>query len=187
MFRRPGESPSQAAMRNSREQAQANWQRNKAGKYWQDHQKPGYTPLPRDVTPLPRRQSMPSATIREVQAEFDVEHRGIDGMDIYLTFWVSNASNCTFVAAAHFYFAAGKPLVDLNGDYRATDGTVCVWRAYEKRQFYIGPQNIVLFMPYAELHMGSGNHNLGFVASIWEGKGRQLAASDLFPFTLQVG
>jgi hypothetical protein len=42
-------------------------------------------------------------------------------------------------------------------------------------------------MPYPELHMGTGNHDLGVVASIWDDKGRQLAASDLFPFTLQVG
>ena len=187
MFRRPGESPLQAAMRNSREQAQANWQRNMQGKYWQDQQSQKYKPLPGTILPLQRQQRMPSATIREVRAESDVAHQGIAGRDIYLTFWVSNASNRTFTAAAHFYVAAGMPLKDVNGDYSATDGTVCVWRTYEKRQIYIGPQNIVLFMPYAELHMRSGNHDLGFIASIWDDTGRQLTASDLFPFTLQVG
>lgn len=183
MFRRPGESPFQAFMRNTRETQQRNMQ----GKYWQDQQSQQYKPITRDYAPSQRRQTIPTATIREVRAEFDVERQGIDGMDIHLAFTVFNASNRTFTGAAHFYFAAGMPLRDVNDNYRATDGTVCVWRTCERRQFYLGPQNIVLFMPYSELHLRSGNHNLGFTASVWDDRGIQLARSDLFPFTLQVG
>jgi hypothetical protein len=170
-------------MRNTRETQQ----RNMAGAYWLDQQRQQSKPVFKDLIPVQRRQPIPSATIQEVRPEFDVEHQDLYGMDIHLGFTVLNAQNRTFTAAAHFYFAAGKALMDLNGDYCATDGTVCVWRRYKPRQFYIGLQNIVLFMPYPELHMGTGNHNLGFCASIWDDRGRQLTASDLVPFTLQVG
>ena len=183
MFRRPGESPFDAFVRNTRETQQRNMQ----GKYWQDQQSQQYKPITRDYASRQRRQPIPIATIREVRAEFDVERQDIDGMDIHLAFTILTTQNRTFTAAAHFYFAAGMPLRDVNDNYRATDGTVCVWRPCKRKQFYIGPQNIVLFMPYSELHMRSGNHDLGFIASIWDDKGRQLARSDFFSFTLQVG
>ena len=182
MFRRPGESPFQAFMRNNRQTQQ----RNMGGKYWQDHQKPQYRPGQTRFTPRQRQQLAPSATIKEVRPEFDVERQGIRGMDIHLAFSVLNATDHTFAAAAHFYFAAGMPLRDFNGEYCAPDGTVFVGRTWQPGRIYLGYQNVVLFMPYSELHMRSGNHNLGFVASIWDDGGRRLAQSDLFPFTLQV-
>ena len=182
MFRRPGESAFQAFVRNNRQTQQ----RNMGGKYWQDHRKQQYTPGQTPFTPRQRQQLTPSATIGAVRAEFDVERQGITGMDIHLKFSVLGARNHTFVAAAHFYFAAGMPLRDFNGEYCAPNGTVFVGRTWQPGGISLGPQHIVLFMPYSELHMRSGNHNLGFVASIWDDGGRRLAQSDLFPFTLQV-
>ena len=183
MFRRPGESQSQAFMR----QMQETQQRNMRGKYWQDQQKQQYKPITRDYTPSQRRQPIPSATIGQVRTEFDVERQGTTGMKIHLAFTVFNAGNRTFAAAAQFFLASGAPLRDFNDKYTAQDGMVWAWALCERKQFYIGPQKIVLFMPYSELHMRSGNHNLGFLASIWDDRGIQLARSGFFSFTLQVG
>lgn len=191
MFRRPGESPLDAAMRHDREAAQDRWERSAAGWDWERYLRPKRDIKLGDLTSLPGLQIKTSAIIREVRAEYNVEHHSQKGMDIHLAFGVINPTGRTVTAGAHFYFANGKPLRDFNNSYCTTLGTVCTWRTLEPvthRWEYgtVWRVEVVLFMPYFELHMRPGNHNLEFSACVWDEQGRELTTSNVYPFIIKI-
>jgi hypothetical protein len=77
------------------------------------------------------------------------------------------------------------PLKDINGDYRAKTGQVCVARSFLAKFPKTLYEDFVLFMPYLELHMGPGNHSLKFSVSVWDDRNKTLAWADgpLFTYT----
>ena len=175
MFERPGESPFDAFTRYTRE----NWHWMEAGQDWLNRQKPPYEPPLEAPTRQQEQQIEPSATIQILRPELDVEHQGVKGMDIHLTFSTVYAKNLTLTLLAQFYFANLVPV-------RHRDRNLYTSSTFKPGRISVWFEHAVLFMPYSELHLPPGSHSLRVVASIWDAKGRWLAWSHCGPFTLQV-
>jgi hypothetical protein len=135
------------------------------------------------ATVKPSLQLKPVATIRRVWVDHNVRHADQKGMRIHTAFSITNLLRRTGTVAAHFYFDNGVPLKDFNGDYRTKGGNVCVARSFTPLYLNTLFEDLVLFMPYLELHMGVGNHSLKFSVSVWDDRSKELTWSDWVHFT----
>lgn len=176
----PGKSPLQQLMQNARSQAQAQWQRNQAGGWWLQQQKEKLLQQQKAKTKL---QLKPSAAIGKTWPEFNTEHNNQKGMHIHVTFTVANLLRRMGTVAAYFYSANGVPLKDFNHNYGTKTGNVCVAHSFTPMYPKTLYNDFVLFMPYFELHRGSGNHSLKFFVDIWDDNSRELARSEWVSFT----
>jgi hypothetical protein len=138
------------------------------------------------VLPSKRQPSLtvkPSATIRKIWQEFNVEHSDQQGMRIHIAFTVANLLRRTGTVAAYFRFANGVPLKDFNDNYGTKTGNVCAAGSFTPMYLNTQYNDFVLFMPYLELHMGPGNHSLKFYVVVWDDQNRELTWSDWVSFT----
>jgi len=91
------------------------------------------------------------------------------GMDIYVSFDIANYRDREGMAAAYFYFGdeSNRPLRDFNGQYRDAAGNVSVGRYFSPVYDNTTFTDLLLFMPYSELHMAPGSYDLKFYVAIW--------------------
>ena len=107
-----------------------------------------------------------AAVIDRVWVDFDVYNGGQKGMMIHMDFVVYGLKDHRINPIAYFYFSNGDKLKDYDNSYRASDGHVCVSdtsnATYEDTRW----SDYKLFMPYDQLHMASGKHELKFFIHI---------------------
>jgi acyl carrier protein len=105
--------------------------------------------------------NQPKGTFNKTWVDFDVVEAGIRGMRIHFNFQVDNVKNSKCQATAFFYSDDGNHLKDNNKNYCSTSGQVCTSDDFTpgyKNSLY---EDLSLFMPYDELHLG-GDHGLTF-------------------------
>lgn len=119
-----------------------------------------------------------SATIRNVRSEFNVMQGNQKGMRIHIEFSTSKFWGRTGLVAAYFCFDDGTPLKDMNQKYRTTTGDVSAVQTFVPLYLNSQYDDFVLFIPYDELHMSPGKHNLKFIVRIWDDNTRELACSN---------
>ena len=108
--------------------------------------------------------SAPEATssFAEITVDHNVYQNGEKGMEIHLNFNVNNLKGEKCRAVAWFYTKSGSQLPDSNGQYNTTDKKVSTGTdfvpLYESTKF----NDLSLFLPYDELHLGGGYHDLKF-------------------------
>ena len=61
----------------------------------------------------------------------------------------------------------GKALDDFNGKYCTTEGHVCASKKFSPKYNNSSYNDFKIFMPYSELHMGSGSSKLDFYVVVW--------------------
>lgn len=108
------------------------------------------------------------------------------GMRIHVKFTVNNMLNKTGNIAAYFNFQNGTKLMDYNMVNRAGDGQVTVQGSFTPNYTNCVYNDYQLFMPYAELHCGSGTSYLKFNIEICEkttGSWRLIESSSEVNFT----
>jgi len=129
-----------------------------------------------------RAGDMPAATITAVEVVHNVTVDGLAGMNILVDFDALNLRDQTATMAAYFYFddANNTPLKDFNDQYRGSDGIVAAGRSFMPGSNRAAYQDLALFMPYGELHMGEGErYELKFQIVIWdEATGENVVVSD---------
>ncbi len=99
------------------------------------------------------------------------------GMQIHIKFSVQGMLKKRGDCVVWFSFSNGIALKDYNGAYRTSDGQVAA-----SGKFTPGYENsiyndFVIFMPYDELHLTRGFHNLKFEIGLFDHNGRQMATS----------
>ncbi len=111
----------------------------------------------------------PSASITNIRIDHNVTRDGVMGMDIYVSFDIANYRDREGMAAAYFYFGdeSNRPLRDFNGQYRDAAGNVSVGRYFSPVYDNTTFTDLLLFMPYSELHMAPGSYDLKFYVAIW--------------------
>lgn len=138
--------------------------------------------------------------VNTINASFEnvwVEHNivqyigfmAVKGMKIHAKFNVNNMLNKQGLIQAYFTFQNGNMLNDYNGQYRAPNGQVSVWGNFTPNYVNCIFNDYVLFMPYTELHCGSGTSYLKFHLEIFEkttGSWRSIASSSSINFTYTV-
>lgn len=116
----------------------------------------------------------PMFSFSDVAVDFEGfnEQTEQDGMVFTSDFKVKNGLKQEFTMAIYFYEADGTPLEDSNKKYFATNGKVAVFKkfvpAYPDAVF----NQFEIFMPYEELELDCGKHNLKYSIGIWNGQKR---------------
>ena len=107
------------------------------------------------------------------------------GMQIHVKFSVNNMMNKQGQCVAYFYQRYGDILLDNNRQYYAQNGQVSVGISFTP--LYEGTKfERTLILPYDELHLGKGNHNLKFDVMIFDSNGNKIAESNFVDFTYYV-
>ncbi len=128
-----------------------------------------------------------SCSLENIKVDHNVYANNQLGMKIYLSFTINNAQFTTCRASAYFYYAGGTPLKDFNSQYNTTGGNVASGQTftpnYENSKF----TKLEIFMPYDELEMSDGEHDLKFSVSIWSPTKEELIQSGSYHFTYTKG
>jgi hypothetical protein len=104
----------------------------------------------------------------EVNVDFDIFQSDQKGMLIKLTFSVSGYKDGPAKAIAYFETQAGEPLPDLNDSFSTTNGNVSAFTEFQPSYDNTDYTNLEIFMPYDELHLGEGEHELRFSVSLYD-------------------
>lgn len=126
--------------------------------------------------------------IKDITVEYDVFKDGVKGMKILVDFSVENMKGIDGYCAVYFYYENGNKVMDKNQKYTATDGHAAthttIKPGYHPITVYT---DLEIFMPYNELEVGSGKHNLKFCCILWENSSssaNSIAQSQYYSFTL---
>lgn len=138
-----------------------------------------------DATPVNNTpvSTDPSAEIKEITTEQNVYQNGAKGMNIHLKCTIKNLKNRSGSCNAYFYTLDGTALKDTNGKYNTVSGKVCAIKAYTPPTQITDYTDICIFVPYNELHQGTGTHTLKYFISVFDDKGNELAQSNWIEFT----
>lgn len=123
-----------------------------------------------------------SAYIRDVSVAHNVYENGEKGMNVTVYFTANNCYGKKLAISLYYYFNNGNALKDYNGQYKTTDGNVAVSGNYTPWQSSVSASKTI-FMPYDELHMGTGKCDLKFNVLIWDGNTQLCRSSSYTYFT----
>lgn len=139
------------------------------------------SPRLEDSVPISNNSAVPSVEIHGISADYDVEKKGRNGIVVHASLTIHNAAHKELEVTAYFYFENGKALKDYNKDFYTDGGEVC------SPVDYTPPSNqmnvtVNIFIPYSELHLASGRHDLKTFVVVWDDHKRELARSDWLHF-----
>ncbi|RKU12753.1 hypothetical protein C6502_05250, partial [Candidatus Poribacteria bacterium] len=124
------------------------------------HKTPGQT------TDTPN--ATPKSNIFKVWVDHNQYQDSVKGMQIHVKFNVHNFKDGSGRVVAYFYKKNGDPLKDTNGRYNTTAGAVSTWGKFQPGYVKSIYNDFKLFLPYTELHMARGKHNLKFRIKIFK-------------------
>ena len=136
------------------------------------------TPKPTPTTNVPATPNVPTNNVaisfQAATLEWDVTDKKTDedGMNIVLDFQINNALNEQMTIGVIFYNADGTPLKDTNKKYYAANGQVASYRKISPSFQQAVYKQFKVFIPYDELELDCGNHNLKYFVGIWKGNQR---------------
>lgn len=117
-----------------------------------------------------RRQfeaTQPNAKIDKFWTDFDVTENGAFGMRIHLKFAANNLLGRECVAAAYFYDSSGQTLKDTNKIYQTNAGGVSTSTNFTPGYKNAVYEDLTLFIPYSELELPVGSHDLKYQLAIY--------------------
>ena len=121
------------------------------------------TPVRTTDTP----NAAPKSHIFKVWFDHNQYKDSVEGMRIHVKFNVHNFKDDKGRVVAYFYKENGDALKDTNGSYKTTSGTVSASGNFQPRHLRSIYNDYTLFMPYKELHLPRGKHNLKFFIKIF--------------------
>ena len=131
----------------------------------------------------PQQPLYPTATIENVWQEHDVTENGVLGMKIHIKFRVFNLLNKSGIVAAWFNYRDGRMLMDSNGLYNTSDGSVAVSAYFTPPYADTAYDDFVLFLPYSELHLASNvRTDLSFYVGILDDYNVSIAITPSYNF-----
>jgi hypothetical protein len=124
---------------------------------------------PRTPAPL-----APEVAIRDIAVNFEGydERNDREGMEFLIDFDVRNAANLPLTLAIYFYDADGTPLADSNRQFYSANGKVAVFSRFTPKFANTSFNQYKVLMPYDELELECGEHELKFSIGIWNGQQR---------------
>jgi len=125
--------------------------------------------------------------IKDITVEHNVFKDGVKGMKILVDFTVRNMKGIDGSCAVYFYYENGNRIVDKNQKFKTTDGQAATHTTIKPKYDSTVYTDLEIFMPYSELEVGPGKHNLKFYCKIWEyssSLANLFAQSQYYSFTL---
>ncbi len=140
---------------------------------------------PSSGTKPPAPSGPPVFTIKNIWQEHNILVSGIKGMKIHVSFETQNFQEQPGTVLAKFYDESGEPLKDSNGSF-GENGQALVGEGFRPKYEPTMYSDLALFMPYNELELGEGSHNLQFQVSIRDDNtGQVMTNSDFISFSLE--
>ena len=109
-----------------------------------------------------------------------------NGKEIHLEFDVWNLLGKDCEAVAFFEFSTGQRLDDSNGQYRSSDGQVAALTRFRPAYEWTTYHDLTLYIPYAEMHLAPGQHNLRYIVQIFSGPGELVCSTDYIYCTVNI-
>ena len=125
--------------------------------------------------------------IKDVTVEHNVIKDGVVGMKILLDLSVQNMKGIEGVCAVYFYYQDGRTVKDKNQRYYTNSGDAAAHTIINPIYDSSLYTDLEIFMPYNELEVGPGKHDLKFYCIVWERSSSQsniVAQSQYYHFTL---
>lgn len=127
-----------------------------------------------------------TCNLENVAIDHNIFKDGKYGMKIKGKFQVNNSKGRNVKFVAYFYAANGTPLKDFNNQFKTVGGDVSVGGDIIPNYDNAVVSN-ELFIPYDELHLANGNHNLKAVISVFDDQLREIAKGGATYFTYRNG
>lgn len=118
-----------------------------------------------------------SATVKSITTEHNLYQNEQKGMNVKVSFDVSGMKGKTGICVAYFYFENGTALNDYNKHYYTTDGKVSSSTKYTPGWDNTTYTDLKIFLPYSELHLGSGKSHLKAKVEIFDNNNRSIGSS----------
>ena len=133
----------------------------------------------------------PTAKPYGVMNSFDVEHNvmvgGKKGMYIRPNFTVFNLNNIESQFVILFETRDGRSLRAVTSDYASTSGSLIVGDSLTPCCEVSNYKSLRYFLPYSEINLGTGNHELRMNINLIYGNGTRITQFDFYYFTFRVG
>jgi len=123
-----------------------------------------------------------TGNIEKIWVDHNVSQSGQYGMKIHAKFSVGRMLNKQGKCVAWFYYSDGTKLKDQNGKYKTSDGQVSTSEDFKPSFDNSTYNDFIIFMPYGELHLAKGKHNLKFDIGIFDHNSKQIAISEYVYF-----
>lgn len=118
------------------------------------------TPTPATPTPTPKTNSDIKVSFDRAWVDYNVTEEGRKGMRVHVKFSVKNLKDVKSYVAVYFQKKDGTSLTTGNPDFRSQNGNLAIFYsikpAYDDAEY----NDIQLFMPYDELNLKRGRHDL---------------------------
>ena len=122
--------------------------------------------------------SQATAKIENIWQTHHVVKDNEQGMNIHIKFSFTDMLNKTGRCSVYFYSATGSVLEDTNQRFRSANGQVSTGVPFTPNITDGIYNNFVLFIPYAELHLPSGRHDIKFDVTIFDDNRQPITQSD---------
>lgn len=123
----------------------------------------------------------PYARITDFWTRDEVVLNERKGLELHLSLDIYNHGSFEAHARFLFYLEDGSILKDFNGEYVTLDGQVTVEQTFTPNTAEENYE-IVVFMPYEELHVKGAKGNLKCLGLIYDYDNKQIAVSDYLTF-----
>ena len=118
-----------------------------------------------------------SGKVYNVWIQHDIISNYIKGMNIHAQFAIYNAQNKPCNISSYFFYDTGIRLNDFDGMFTSTEGQVAVGNSFIPQYINSNFNDFILFMPYNQLHMGTGIYRLNLIVTLAQENGTLISTS----------
>lgn len=102
----------------------------------------------------------PTGKVERVWVDYDVTEEGQFGMRIHVKFTAQNMKGVDSYMGIYFEKEDGSRLTSSDNKFQSKAGDVAAYRSLKPGYDETVYNDLTVFMPYSELHLGVGNHKL---------------------------
>ena len=102
----------------------------------------------------------PGAEITSFTIEHNAYRNNQKGLVVHVDVQFFYVNNHNLRVSAYFDSPENNGLQDKNGQYRGYNGVICTESNITNNGDYTSIQDLQLFLPYSELHLGGGSHDV---------------------------
>ena len=118
------------------------------------------TPTPATPTPTPQSDSDVKTKFDKAWVDYNVTESGRKGMRIHVKFSVKNLKGVSSYVAVYFQKKDGTSLTTSDSDFRSQNGNLALFSSLKPDYDDTVYNDVQLFMPYEELGLKRGKHDL---------------------------
>lgn len=128
-----------------------------------------------------------TGAFKDITIEHNVMKDGVKGMKILVDFEVQNMKDISGSCDAYFYYKDGTRVKGKTSKFQTKTGNATAIRDIKPKYDNSTFTDLEIFMPYSELDVSSGKHELKFHCTLWEHKEswKEVATSRWYNFTFR--